>query len=142
MSEEKIPLGDIYDLSKNITGAEINTGFILGLERIIIYFITEVITDKTTIQPMFEKFDQLLTGKAKPADLSLSETEANVYTVFALQQLLRSLAFEQDLVKKTKVEITKEEAKSLFKAYVDKDAGKIKEYISKIEDQTNEDSFH
>jgi len=136
MSDKQIPLADIYDLSKNVTGAEINTGFILGLERVMLFFITEVIRDKATIQPMFQKFEKLLNG-AKAEDHPFTEMEAHVYTLFALQQLLRSLAFEQNLIKKSETTVSADEAKELFKAYLEKNPEKVQEFMSKL---ANEDS--
>jgi hypothetical protein len=136
MSDKQIPLADIYDLSKNVTGAEINTGFILGLERVMLFFITEVIQDKATIQPMFQKFEKLLNG-AKAEDHPFTEMEAHVYTLFALQQLLRSLAFEQNLIKKSETTVSADEAKELFKAYLEKNPEKVQEFMSKL---ANEDS--
>ncbi len=138
MSDKQIPLADIYDLSKNVTGAEINTGFILGLERVMLFFITEVIQDKATIQPMFQKFEKLLNG-AKAEDHPFTELEAHVYTLFALQQLLRSLAFEQNLIKKSETTISSDEAKELFKAYLEKNPEKVQEFMSKL---ANEGSSH
>jgi hypothetical protein len=134
MSDKKIPLADIYDLSKNVKNVEINTGFILGLERLLLFFITEVIEDKTTIKPMFEKFEKLLTTQ-KPEEVPFTEMEANVYTLFALQQLFRSLAFEQNLVKKSETTISENEAKDLFKAYLEKDPEKVKEFLSKLSNE-------
>ncbi len=131
MSDKQIPLADIYDLSKNVTGAEINTGFILGLERVMLFFITEVIQDKATIQPMFQKFEKLLNG-AKAEDHPFTEMEAHVYTLFALQQLLRSLAFEQNLIKKSETTVSADEAKELFKAYLEKNPEKVQEFMSKL----------
>jgi len=131
MSDKQIPLADIYDLSKNVTGAEINTGFILGLERVMLFFITEVIQDKSTIQPMFQKFEKLLNG-AKAEDHPFTEMEAHVYTLFALQQLLRSLAFEQNLIKKSETTVSPDEAKELFKAYLEKNPEKVQEFMSKL----------
>ena len=43
MSNEKYSAGEVYDLTQNIKNLEINTGFILGLERILVYFITKII---------------------------------------------------------------------------------------------------
>lgn len=134
MSDKKVPLADIYDLSKNVKNVEINTGFILGLERLLLYFITDVIEDKASIKPMFEKFEQLLTTK-EPEKFQFTEMESNVYTLFALQQLLRSLAFEQNLVKKSETTISKEEAKDLFKAYLEKDTEKAQEFLSKLSNE-------
>lgn len=131
MSDKQIPLADIYDLSKNVTGAEINTGFILGLERVMLFFITEIIQDKSTIQPMFQKFEKLLNG-AKAEDHPFTEMEAHVYTLFALQQLLRSLAFEQNLIKKSETTVSPDEAKELFKAYLEKNPEKVQEFMSKL----------
>ena len=46
---ETLELTNTYDLTKNITGLEINTGFILGLDAILMHYISNVIEDPTTL---------------------------------------------------------------------------------------------
>jgi hypothetical protein len=132
MSEDKIALGDIYDLTRNVTNAEINTGFILGLERVLMYLLTNAVEDKASIPALFKRFESILTGDTKPEDINFTETEANIYTIFALQQLLRSLAYEQGLVTKNDKTVNKEDIKELLGAYLENDVTKAQELISKL----------
>ena len=124
MSNKKIQVGEMYDLTKNVTGLEINTGFILGLERIILFILTEHFPDKSVIPVMFNKFEQLLTSD-NPEQVKLEELEAHVYTLFALQQLLRAAAFEQNLVQKSESTIDEAKIKDILQAYMDNDSSKV-----------------
>lgn len=132
MAENNIQIGDTYDLSKNIKEIEVNTGFILGLEKVLFFFITEVIEDQTSIEPMFKKFQSLLQGEVKPEELEFTELETNIYTIFALQQLLRAKAFEQKLVTPNKAVIEKDLNKELFESYLSRDVKRTEEVIEKI----------
>lgn len=126
-------LPESYDLTQNIKNVEVNTGFILGLERIILYFITDLIEDKTSIPDMFKKFEKLLSTDRKEAEsVNLNSIESNVYTLFALQQLLRSYAYEQNLVTKNKVNISNQEIEDLMQAFKDNNSAKIKELYQKM----------
>ncbi|NQY42591.1 MAG: hypothetical protein HRT87_04520 [Legionellales bacterium] len=122
---EKIKLGDTYDLTKNIKGIELNTGFILGLERILLFFITRVVEDQSTLGPMFKKFDDVISGKESMDVLEFTETEANIYTIFALQQLLKAKAYEQKLVLANDKTIPKSMVKDIMTAYLEKDEAKL-----------------
>ena len=133
MSEEKYKAGEVYDLTQNVKNAEINTGFILGLERILIYFLTNVIEDKASIPGMFKKFEDLLTTEKVENKPEFTEVEANIYTIFALQQLLRSLAYEQNLVKKIDTTVKESDVKDLLKAYIDNNTEEVKNIYDKIQ---------
>jgi hypothetical protein len=124
MSDKNIQPIEIYDLTKNVTGLEINTGFILGLERIILFFLTEHFTDKSVIPAMFNKFEQLLTS-SNPEEIKLEELEVHMYTLFALQQLLRASAFEQNLVKKSSTTFDESKIKDILQAYMNNDSSKV-----------------
>jgi len=133
MSEEKYSAGEVYDLTQNVKGLEINTGFILGLERILLYFLTKLIEDKSTITPMFKKFEDLLSVDRAGDPPQLNEMEAHVYTLFALQQLLRAAAYDQNLVTKIDNAISADDVKDLLKAYVENDAVTAKTTYEKIQ---------
>lgn len=133
MSEEKYTVGEVYDLTQNLKGLEINTGFILGLERILMYFLTTVIEDKSTITPMFKKFEDLLSPNNAGNPPQLNEMEAHVYTLFALQQLLRAAAFDQNLVKKVDNAISEADVKEMLNAYLSNNAEEAKAKYDKIQ---------
>lgn len=135
MSEEKYSAGEVYDLTQNLKGLEINTGFILGLERILLYFLTKLIEDKSTITPMFKKFEDLLSVDRAGDPPQLNEMEAHVYTLFALQQLLRAAAYDQNLVRKIDNAISTADVKDLLKAYVENDSETAKAAYDKIQQE-------
>ena len=126
-----IKLGDSYDFSKNITNIDISPGFILGLEQVLLFFITRVVEDQSSLGPMFKKFEDVLSGKLDLKDSSFSEIEANIYTIFAIQQLLRFKAIEQNLVIKNDKEIPKEAVKDLLNAYLSKDEKSLTDLVKK-----------
>lgn len=133
MENKKNLVPESYDLKQNIKNVEVNTGFILGLERIILYFITDLIEDKTTIPGMFKKFESLLSqNKEESESVNLNLFESHVYTLFALQQLLRSHAYEQNLVSKVETDVNNEEIESLMEAFKTNDSAKIKELYQKL----------
>lgn len=134
MSDKKIEFGEVYDLTKNVKNLEINTGFILGLERIILFMITKHFEDKAAVPVMFEKFNKLLTTD-NPEEIRFDEIEAHVYTLYALQQLLRSAAFEQNLVEKSPVNIDESKVESMLKAYLENDSAKITELYEELRNQ-------
>lgn len=133
MENKKNLVPESYDLTQNIKNVEVNTGFILGLERIILYFITDLIEDKTTIPGMFKKFESLLSqNKEESESVNLNLFESHVYTLFALQQLLRSHAYEQNLVSKVETDVNNKEIESLMEAFKTNDSAKIKELYQKL----------
>lgn len=133
MENKKNLAPESYDLTQNIKNVEVNTGFILGLERIILYFVTDLIEDKTTIPAMFKKFESLLSQNKEEAEsVNLNLFESHVYTLFALQQLLRSHAYEQNLVTKVETDINNEELDSLIEAFKNNDSAKIKELYKQM----------
>ena len=82
---------------------------------------------------MFKKFEKLLSTDRKEAEsVNLNSIESNVYTLFALQQLLRSHAYEQNLVTKNKVNISNQEIEDLMQAFKDNNSVKIKELYQKM----------
>ena len=138
MENKKNLVPESYDLTQNIKNVEINTGFILGLERIILYFVTDLIEDKTTIPGMFKKFESLLSQNKEEAEsVNLNVFESHVYTLFALQQLFRSHAYEQNLVTKIETDIKNEELESLMEAFNNNDSAKIKELYKQMSKESS-----
>lgn len=87
-----------YDLSKNITDIQINPGFILGLDNVLVRYITDVYEDTANLVDLFKKFGKVLSGDLKPEELKLNQVESEIYTIFFLQQLLKSYALKQGLI--------------------------------------------
>jgi hypothetical protein len=123
-----------YDLTKNIKDIEINTGFILGLNDILMFYITSVVKDASTLKGTFEKFEKLIT-KDKPEEIKLDSVETQIYTIFALQQLFKAKAKEQNLEVPLESKITQEDLSNYMTALMDGDneaANKKLEQIQKL----------
>jgi hypothetical protein len=123
-----------YDLTKNIKDIEINTGFILGLNDILMFYITSVVKDASTLKGTFEKFEKLIT-KDKPEEIKLDSVETQIYTIFALQQLFKAKAKEQNLEIPLESKITQEDLSNYMTALMDGDneaANKKLEQIQKL----------
>ncbi len=134
---EKLKLTNTYDLTKNITGLEINTGFILGLDAILMHYITEIIEDPKTLPETFQKFENIITGKhddENPVELDLFER--HMYTLFAIQQLLKAKAHEQGLEVPLETQATKEDLQEYMDATLNNDLEKAAKKLKEIQDMT------
>lgn len=123
-----------YDLTKNIKDIEINTGFILGLDAIIMFYISNIVKDPSTLASTFKKFEMILKGeddKEKPLELDFIERQ--MYTLFALQQLLKAKAKEQNLQVPLESEVTKNDVTEYMKMMMEGDAEAAQKKIEQIE---------
>lgn len=109
-----------YDLTKNIKDIEINTGFILGLNDILMFYITTIVEDVSTLPDTFKKFEKLITND-KPEEVKLDSIEKQIYTLFALQQLFKAKAKEQNLEVPVDSKITQEDLSNYMTALMDGD---------------------
>ena len=123
-----------YDLSKNITGIEVNTGFILGLDAVLMYYFANIVEDPATLPATFKKFERIIKGE-DPNDKAneLSYIERQIYTLFALQQLFKAKAKEQNLEIPMKSEVTKKDLENYMQAIMNNDEAAAKDKLSKIE---------
>jgi hypothetical protein len=123
-----------YDLNKNIKDIEINTGFILGLDAIIMFYISNIVKDPSTLAPTFKKFEMILKGEDdKENPLELDFIERQMYTLFALQQLLKAKAKEQNLQIPLESEVTKEDVTEYMKMMMEGDDAAAQKKIEQIE---------
>ena len=121
-----------YDLTKNIKDIEINTGFILGLDAILMYYVGNIIEDPTTLPSTFKKFESIIKGEATDENpIELDYIERQLYTLFALQQLLKAKAKEQNLEIPLETKVTKEQITEYMKSVINED-GKADEKLQKI----------
>lgn len=123
-----------YDLTKNIKDIEINTGFILGLNDVLMFYITSIVKDASTLTDTFKKFQKLITND-KPEEIKLDSVETQIYTIFALQQLLKAKAKEQNLEIPLESKVTKEDLSNYMTSLMDGDnetANKKLEQIQKL----------
>lgn len=112
-----------YDLTKNIKDLEINTGFILGLDAILLYYIGNVVEDPSTLPATFKKFEAIIKGEASDKNpIELDFIERQLYTLFALQQLLKAKAKEQGLEVPLESQVTKEQVTEYMKDLMNEDA--------------------
>ncbi len=117
MSEEKkLQTVDTYDFNDTIKGIELSTAYIPGLQRILTDKILNFSEGSAKLPDMFKKFEQNIdkTEKEEKVNLQLTVEEADIYTLFSLTQLLKYLANEQGLAKKTETTATVEELKELM----------------------------
>jgi|31_taG_2_1085359.scaffolds.fasta_scaffold32489_2 hypothetical protein len=123
-----------YDLTKNITDIEVNTGFILGLDAILMYYFTNIVEDPTTLPAMFRKFGSILGAKdEKEITVELDYIERQIYTLFTLQQLLKVKAKEQNLIVPVKSEVTKQDLADYMKAIMNSDDKTAMDKLEKLE---------
>lgn len=105
MSDYK--LAPQYDASKNITGIEVHTNYIAGLDLILLHYFTNVVPNPATLKDTFAKFEKIVVDQDK--SIILEDYEQQIYTLFSLQQLFKAKAKEQDLVKDDGRMITEQE---------------------------------
>ena len=111
-----------YDLTKNIKDLEINTGFILGLDAILLFYIGNIIEDPSTLPQTFKKFEAIIKGEASDENpIDLSYVERQLYTLFALQQLLKAKAKEQNLEVPVESQVTAEQVSEYMKSVMNED---------------------
>jgi hypothetical protein len=116
MSEEKkLQTVDTYDFNDTIKGIEVSTAYIAGLQRILTDKLLNFSEGSAKLPDLFKKFEQNI-GKSEEeiTPLELNVEEADIYTLFSLTQLLKYLANEQGLAKKTETTATVEELKELM----------------------------
>jgi len=137
MSEEKIPVQDTYDFTKNIEDISLSTTYIFGLEQLMVYFLMKK-DDPSGISVMFDKFNKYVDGKLDTEKDPFTEEEAHLYTIFSLQQLLKAKAYEQGLNIKVNATIDQSLITELLKATEANDYDKFNEINKKMQDQLNE----
>jgi hypothetical protein len=116
MSEQKpLQTVDTYDFNDTIKGIELSTAYIPGLQRILTDKLLNFSEGTAKLPDMFKKFEQNIDkSDEEKVPLQLTVEEADIYTLFSLTQLLKYLANEQGLAKKTETTATVEELKELM----------------------------
>lgn len=116
MSEEKkLQTFDTYDFNDTIKGIEVSTAYIPGLQRILTDKLLNYSEGTAKLPDMFKKFDQNIDkNEEEKVNLQLTVEEADIYTLFSLTQMLKYLANEQGLAKKTETTASVEELKELM----------------------------
>ena len=109
----------VYDLTKNIKDLEINTGFIMGLNDVLLYWMTNVLPDVAKLPATLEKFKTIITSKDPSKEhVTLSVEEKMLYTLYALQMLLKQKAKEQNLELDSEKEVTEKDLKEYLSSFV------------------------
>lgn len=137
MSDDKIKVQDTYDFSKNIENISLSTTYILGLENLMMYFIRQM-EDPSVLTGYFKKFEQYIDGSLDMEKNPFSEEEAQLYTIFSLQQLLKANAYDQGLNVKVDATIDQSLVEDLMKAINDNKFDKIEEINAKMNEQVNQ----
>lgn len=124
-----------YDLTKNIKDLEINTGFILGLDAILLFYIGNVVEDPSTLPATFKKFEAIIKGEVTDENpIELDYVERQLYTLFALQQLLKAKAKEQNLEIELESKVTEADMLDYMRAAMNGEDEKVSEKLSKIQE--------
>jgi ABC-type uncharacterized transport system ATPase subunit len=116
MSEQKpLQTVDTYDFNDTIKGIELSTAYISGLQRILTDKLLNFSEGTAKLPDVFKKFEQNIDQtEEEKTIIQLTPEEADIYTLFSLTQLLKYLANEQGLAKKTETTATIEELKELM----------------------------
>lgn len=135
MSEEKnLQTFDTYDFNDTIKGIELSTAYIPGLQRILTDKLINFSEGTAKLPDVFKKFEQNISkNEDDKVNLQLNVEEADIYTLFSLTQLLKYLADEQGLAKKTETTASVEELKEL--ATMMKNQEDITEKLKDIQDK-------
>jgi len=136
MSDNKIPLRDTFDFSKDIENLSLSSTYILGLEQLMLYFIT-TLDSSLDVKAMFEKFQNYISGELKLEDSPFTTDEANLYTIFSLQQLLKAQAYKQGLEVKVEATVDESLVKELLEATTAGDMEKVNEINQRMVDHVN-----
>ena len=136
MSDNKIPLRDTFDFSKDIENLSLSSTYILGLEQLMLYFIT-TLDSSIDVKAMFEKFQNYISGELKLEDSPFNTDEANLYTIFSLQQLLKAHAYKQGLEVKVEATVDESLVKELLEATTAGDMEKVNEINQRMVDHVN-----
>lgn len=124
---------DSWDYTKNITGLEVNTAFITGLENILMYYVTSIVEDPSTLAVTFKKFEAILKNEVKEENpIELSDIERQMYTLFSLLQLFKIKGYEQKLNVKIESTVTKQQLEEYMKDIMDGNQDAAKEKLEKI----------
>ena len=124
-----------YDLTKNIKDLEINTGFILGLDAILLFYIGNVVEDPSTLPATFKKFEAIIKGEATDENpIELDYVERQLYTLFAIQKLLKAKAKEQNLEIELESKVTEADMLDYMRAAMNGEDEKVSEKLLKIQE--------
>jgi|TARA_R110001592_G_scaffold67706_2_gene207551 hypothetical protein len=99
MEEKKQPVRKVvtYNYSKVIKDIEVSPAFIPGLQNVYYRYISEFYNDYSKIGELTEKFHNIISGKLKGNDKTLTPIEHELYTIYSLTHLLKSFAKQQGL---------------------------------------------
>jgi len=124
-----------YDFKKNMK-AEINPAFIEGLQSIYMRYITEFYEDVENFAELVKDFNDLITDPkgAEKKNRVFTPTESELYTLYALINLLKGYAHEQGLAKEEEVPIDKDKFKEITDKAVKDNKNPI-EILNQIADE-------
>jgi hypothetical protein len=96
----------------------------MGLNDVLLYWMTNVLPDVTQDPVILEKFKKIISATdVSKVDVTLTPEEKMLYTLYALQLLLKAKAKEQGLELEQEGEVTQEQLTDYLKAFVDRASG-------------------
>lgn len=140
--EEKIPVRDVIDHTKEITGINLSASYVNALEQLLMYFIMKL-DNPAESKPMFEKFERYVSKEGLDFQETFSEEEIHMYTIFSLQQLFKAKAYEQGHNIEINATVDKSDVEALLKATMEgnfDEVSRINEKMSKSLAEQNQSS--
>ena len=137
MEEEKLPVKDVIDHTKEITGINLSASYVHALEQLLMYFIMKL-DNPADSKPMFQKFERYVSSEGLDFKEIFSEEEIHMYTIFSLQQLFRAKAYEQGHNIKIDATINKSDIEALLKATIEGNFDEVKNINQKMSESLAE----
>jgi hypothetical protein len=107
----------------------------MGLNDILLYWMTNILPDVAKLPATLEKFKTIITSKDPSKEhVTLSVEEKMLYTLYALQMLLKQKAKEQNLEIESKTEVTEKDLKEYLSSFVNQNEDGNKDPKSALSD--------
>jgi hypothetical protein len=127
-----------YDTSKNMK-CEINPAFIVGLQSIYGRYLTEFYPDTSQFGVLITDFNELIMDpdKAKKKNRKFTPIESELYTLYSIINIFKSLAKEQGLEQYEDLKVTEEDFGNIVKD-INKETKNPTEMLTKLAQKLNE----
>ena len=126
-----------YDTSKNMK-CEINPAFITGLQSIYGRYLTEFYPDASQFGVLITDFNELIMDpdKAKKKNRKFTPIESELYTLYSIINIFKSLAKEQGLEQYEDLKVTEEDFGNIVKD-INKKTKNPTEMLTKLAEKLN-----
>lgn len=127
-----------YDTSKDMK-CEINPAFIVGLQSIYGRYLTEFYPDTSQFGVLITDFNELIMDpdKAKKKNRKFTAIESELYTLYSIINIFKSLAKEQGLEQYEDLKVTEEDFGNIVKD-INKETKNPTEMLNKLAEKLNE----